>query len=198
VATNGNNKPEALAAYCTHKAAGKSNKEALALAGCGHILADLAWYADDRNPRHTPYNPAWAKLATPEAQAKWVAQQRQAGLSWGQISVATGNNPLAPQPGAVTEATVRKLFAKATGLASEGLRKGRGGRWLAGEQRFYLGNRRGFGVQHQAPRTLNPDEVAATANQAEDLLRTMALLDEAKPAARKRTAQPRKRTKRTK
>lgn len=164
---------KALARYCDLMADGKGAEAALEATGLSHAQADLAWYGDERNPQHVVPN----SIKLPEVphkgddgyevafrRAGLVVAELRAGehtahpdqkLSWGQIAVVTGK----------TESWVRRAFT-ATGIDSKGTRKGRGGRWLSDEPRFYLGNRKGIGVEDAQPKRLNPDEVARTSDKA--------------------------------
>lgn len=164
---------KALARYCDLKAEGKSNDDALEASGmANHAAADLAWYGDSRNPNAVPvgvitlpavpakdepgYESALNRRGLVIAElrigehAKFVGQK----LSWGQIAVICG----------ITESAVRKAFT-ATGVASEGTRKGRGGRFLNAEPRLYLGNRKGIGVEDAKPRAIKPDAAFMKASQ---------------------------------
>jgi hypothetical protein len=157
--------------------AGKGAVAALEATGLSHAQADLAWYGDKRNPNHV--TPGSVKLPpVPEKgddgyevalrmQGLVVAELRAGAhakfpeekLSWGQIAVVCGT----------TESHVRRAFT-ATGLDSKGTRKGRGGRWLSDEPRYYVGNRKGIGVEDAQPKRLNPVEVARTAADAQSVL----------------------------
>lgn len=178
---------KALAAYCDLMADGKGAPAALEATGLSHAQADLAWYGDERNPQHVKPN----SIKLPDVPAKgddgYEVQFRRAGLvvaelragehatypehklSWGQIAVVVGKS----------ESWVRRAFT-ATGLDSKGTRKGRGGRWLADEPRFYTGNRKGIGVEDAQPRRLDPRQVMATADKAVSVLpkRTEAIRSE--------------------
>lgn len=158
-----------LTTYCDMMANGKGAVAALEATGLSHAQADLAWYGDARNPQHVVPNSVKLPPVPGKAEPGYEVAMRQAGLavatlrsgeadgtrySWGQIAVLCG----------VPESAVRRYF-KATGLDSAGTRKGRGGRWLADEPRYYTGGHKGVGVEDAAPRKLNPAEVAAKADQ---------------------------------
>lgn len=64
-------------------------------------------------------------IATPDA----IVEQRNQGISWGDIAVNAD----------LPESRVRKLFSEATGVRSQGLRIGAGGRYLTDDQVFYTG-----------------------------------------------------------
>lgn len=66
---------------------------------------------------------------------------RAEGNSWGLIGVRF-NRP---------EGQVRRWFKEATGTKSEGLRNGKGGRWLMDEARLYAGDREVTGITLPAP-----------------------------------------------
>lgn len=168
----------ALTKYCDLRFKGIGTAEALEQAGVGHVQADLAWYGDTRNPNHVPAKSV--PLTMPDADDPQVeskktriglviaelrigdhAKFKGQKLSWGQIAVVTG----------LTESAVRRAF-KATGVASEGTRKGRGGRFLNAEPLFYTEARKGIGVESEAPRKLDPRKVAAEAADAKSVLPT--------------------------
>lgn len=177
VATDPKAADKALKRYCDLMADGKGTKAALEATGLSHAQADLAWYGDPRNPNHVVPN----SVKLPEVPDKdsdgYIVALRRRGLmvaemrvgehtshkgkllSWGQIAVVAG----------LTESAVRAAF-KATGIDSAGTRKGRGGRWLSDEPRFYTGNRKAIGVEDAAPRRLNPTEVMATSGEAKSVL----------------------------
>lgn len=168
---------KALAEYCDLMDAGKGAVAALEATGLSHAQADLAWYGDKRNPNHvTPGSVKLPQVPEKDAPGYEVALRKQglvvaelrAGthtkfkeqkLSWGQIAVVCGTS----------ESHVRRAFT-ATGLDSKGTRKGKGGRWLSDEPRYYVGNRKGIGVEHARPKSLNPTEVARTAGEAKTIL----------------------------
>ena len=58
-----------------------------------------------------------------------IARCRAADESWGLIAVRCR----------LPESRVRRIFASATGISSQGLRIGRGGRYVADDPRFYSG-----------------------------------------------------------
>jgi hypothetical protein len=168
---------KSLGRYCDLMADGKGAEAALEATGLSHAQADLAWYGDERNPQHVKPN----SIKLPEVPSKgddgFEVQFRRAGLvvaelragehkqhpdqklSWGQIAVVCGK----------TESWVRRAFT-ATGIDSKGTRKGKGGRWLSDEPRFYLGNRKGIGVEDAQPKRLDPNQVAASADKAKTKL----------------------------
>lgn len=88
---------------------------------------------------------AASKLFVPEAQrtGQKVAQMRDSGnMSWGEILIRFDVHPA--KPGKYTEGAVRRMYKEATGISSQGLRKGHGGRFLLGKQgeRLYRGGDR--------------------------------------------------------
>lgn len=168
---------KALAKYCDLMDAGKGAVAALEATGLSHAQADLAWYGDHRNPQYVePESVTLPVLPSKGEDGYEVALRRQGlvvaelrkglhpkhegnELSWGQIAVVCGTS----------ESHVRRAFT-ATGLDSKGTRKGRGGRWLSDEPRFYLGNRKGIGVEHARPKSLDPNEVARTSDKAVSII----------------------------
>lgn len=61
-----------------------------------------------------------------------IVERRNQGFSWGEIAVQAN----------LPESRIRKLFADATGVKSQGLRTGQGGRFLRDDQVFYTGGDR--------------------------------------------------------
>lgn len=165
--------------YCDAMASKKGSKEALRLSGFkSHMQPALAWYADDRNPNHVKPDP---KFPTEQkAQDVRVAELRAEGYSWGQI-VVIGNYP--------NETQVRNAFGRATGLAAEGLRKNRGGRFLKRDGRFYQGNMKGMGYQHGVDEAADPEKALAKAEKATDQI--PARIAKAKGTAKARVRKPR-------
>lgn len=163
----------ALKRYTDEKAKGKGNKEALRLAGLkSHIKADLAWYEDPRNPKAVKRDPKFP--TTDDAAGVRAAELRTEGKSWGQIAVISG----------LSEGRVRTLSERATKLASEGMRIGKGGRFLKGEGALYKGNRKSIGIEHERGKL---DEAAA--KDAEKVKSQLpARVKRAKGGARKRVA----------
>lgn len=97
--------------------------------------------------------PSAAMLAFQRA----IAGCRTEGNSWGMIMQRFG----------VSEGIVRKAFKVATGTKSEGLRNGKGGRWLLDEPALYLGDREATGIALPAP--LPRSEVRAYARRLDAL-----------------------------
>lgn len=172
---------KALSKYCDLMAEGKGAERALEATGLSHAQADLAWYGDKRNQQYVEpgsiklpdvphkddpgYEVAFrrAGLVVVDLRAGLHPKFPEQKLSWGQIAVVTGKS----------ESWVRRAFT-ATGLDSKGTRKGKGGRWLADEPRFYTGNRKGIGVEHAQPRRLDPVAVMKTSDKAVSVLPTKA------------------------
>lgn len=186
---------KALRTYCDAKFAGKSNTEALAIARkteeIGHSVADLAWYADTRNPNHTPD----LRVAPDQVEAAVVALRGGKGwngygegtaLSWGRIGIAIGWYD--PATGKSPEGRIRTVFGRATGLASEGTRIGRGGRWLSDDRLLYVGNHKGIGVEDPKPRLVDR---AALAAGADTYTSKVAALAAKQATAAKRARKPR-------
>lgn len=168
---------KALKTYCDHMAAGKGSAQALKLTGLNHCQADLAWYADVRNPKAVKFDPTFA-TKTETAQKAQLVQLRLAKTSWGCLAVITG----------WSESKVRNFFGRTTGLASEGMRIGRGGRFLSAEPRFYLGNMKGIGIEDAKPRSVDPKVAMAKADTVTTKL--PALVKAARKGTAKRVSKP--------
>lgn len=169
-----NPKAAACKVYCDSMAAGKGVAESTAKAigthKVGHAILDLAWYADPRNTSGS----ATPNLNVAPADRGAAALDLRAGngwqgalvgqrLSWGRITVALGYwNPADPKS---NEGQVRAQFGTTAGLASEGMRIGRGGRRLNNQPLFYTGTHKVHGVEDPKPRALDPAEVHANADQ---------------------------------
>lgn len=197
---------KACSAYCDAKASGKGNVESRKIAAkhsddeggvLNHAQAGLAWYADERNPKGiVPGSFTIAGMTDAEA-AKTVGLLR-AGLhpkamdrkfSEGDIMILCGSNE--PQGhGALTAGAVRRLFGAATGLAFEGTRIGRGGRFLQSEAGpiAYDGNRKSIGVEAPKPRSVSVKELQATKDTVTSKLPTV--LKAKTTAARSRARKP--------
>lgn len=90
-----------------------------------------------------------ADRIAPEGKA--IAAARANGDSWGLIAVKAG----------VPESRVRKLFKEHTSIRSEGLRNGKGGRFLRDEEAYYNGEARFKGNAFAADRPIpSPAELA--------------------------------------
>lgn len=180
---------KATAKYCDLMAAGKGSKEALRMTGLSHSQGDRAWYADPRNPNAVKVRPTFPTLPE-DTQVREIVEMRAGAhadypgkkLSWGRISVIT----------TLAEGRIATLFGSGTGVAREGTRIGRGGRWLEGEPRFYKGNRKGIGVEAPKPRELDPEAVAKAADDAKSVIpaRLTKLKAGAKARVRKAAAKP--------
>lgn len=176
-----NDKAKACKVYCDQKADGKSNQiageKAKAVTTIGHSILDLAWYADSRNPQFVPDlgikpEDRQAAVIALRAGLGWKGALEGRKLSWGMLVIALGYwNPSDPKS---AEGQVRTMFGSNAGIASEGTRIGRGGRWLNNEPRFYTGNHKGAGVEDAKPRALDPDEVMAGAADYKAKLPTIA------------------------
>lgn len=118
---------EVLGQAITMREAGKSHKEIMVTCGLSHSQMERHFMAADLESGKIK----GGFLSQPESnteKAAIVARLRNAGESWGLISVRF------KEP----EGRTRKVF-KETGLDSQGLRIGRGGRYLADDPRFYVG-----------------------------------------------------------
>lgn len=145
--------------YCKMMADGKGSKVALKATGLSHSQADRAWYISDLNPKKVTFDPKFATL--PEAaQRVRVLEMRAAKLSWGHISLITG----------LTESRTQAVFSTTAGVAAEGTRSGKGGRFLAGEPRLYLGNRKGIGIEAPKPRAVDVTKLAADADKVKSVI----------------------------
>lgn len=146
------------------KLAGKGWKEIWEKTGLTHSQADLAWYRYQAQQNGT-YIPEKFQAMNEEQQARWILEQRVSGVSWGVMHASTE----------VPESKLRTIFERNHGVASAGLRIGKGGRFLTydghGEPRYYLGNRKGIGVEFRPDaQRPDPEKVAATADQAKSTL----------------------------
>lgn len=168
--------PESV--YTDGMAAGKGSKASLAAAKAvapegkfSHSRADRAWYADPRNPKGIKPG-SLPCPATDDARSKAVVKYRAAGMSWGFIAIGMGHG--------LTERACENLFDKA-GVAAQGTRTGKGGRFVADDGRLYAGNHKGAGVEaadRKALRALREDPAAlkaylAKADQYESVLPTL-------------------------
>jgi hypothetical protein len=123
--------------------------------------------------------PTWAEAK----QQAFVADLRNRGLSWGQVSLRVG----------LTEGATQTRFEAATGLSAQGTRNGRGGAYFQKEERYYAGNRRKFGVEFdKAEGRPDPAKVMKDADEA-----TSILADRVKAAAKKAAGSGRKAKART-
>lgn len=163
----------ALKSYCDQMAAGKGSAQALKATGLNHCQADLAWYADVRNPKAVKYDPKFATM-TETAQTAYLVRLRLEKVSWGCLAVITG----------WSESKVRNFWGRTTGLASEGLRIGRGGRFLSAQPLYYRGNMKGIGLESPKPRSEDPRQVLARSETATSKL--PALVKGARKGAAKR------------
>lgn len=165
---------KALEAYCQGMADGKGAKTLLKETGLSHAQADLAWYGSPLNPSRVEPNSIKLPVVPSKGDDGYEVALRRVGLimgeltqgehaaypgrklSWGYIAVATGT----------TESFCRRAF-KATGLSDQGMRRGRGGRWLGDDPRGYVGNHKGHGIQAAQPRQAVTKEFVAKANEWE-------------------------------
>lgn len=144
------------------KLAGKGWKEIWEKTQLTHSQADLAWYRYQAQQNGT-YIPEKFQAMTEEDQARWILEQRINGVSWGVMHASTD----------VPESRLRTIFEKNHKVASEGLRIGKGGRWLAAEPRYYLGNNKGIGVEFDPDNGRpDPNKVAERSEKAKSVLPT--------------------------
>lgn len=159
----------AQAQYCNMMADGKGAEAALAATELSHSQGDWAWYGDPRNPKAVKPNsitlpaipgkdePGYESallrrgLVVAELREGLHASYKGRELSFGAIAVVCGT----------PEGAVRRAFG-ATGIAAEGTRISKGGRYLGDEPRFYLGNRKGIGVEAAKPKSVNPASLVPT------------------------------------
>jgi hypothetical protein len=158
-------------AYCDAMAGKKGSKEALRVSGFkSHKTPALAWYIDERNPNRVVPLENPPVVGSPEFMVLCAELRSVEGgnLSWGRIACILGHTVHTGVPVGPNENTVRDAFEKATKLSSVGLRSGRGGRFMekdgVPERRYYLGSHKGLGVEHENPKSLDPEEVAAEAD----------------------------------
>lgn len=145
----------ACATYCRGMKDGKGSKQLLKATGLSHSQADRAWYVSELNPnRVISQAPKFAAM-TEAAQDAFVLEMRVKGESWGRISLTIG----------LSESATQTRFSKAAGVAAEGLRVGKGGRFLEDDPRRYVGNQKGNGVQDPKPRTVTAEEAAKRADK---------------------------------
>jgi hypothetical protein len=102
-----------------------------------HVKLDGAWYLQNLLSEGKIEREQFSKLSV-EQQGKRCATLRATGLSWGVIRLMVGTS----------EGKARDLASKATGIAAEGTRIKKGGRFLKGiEATGYKGNHKGFGTE---------------------------------------------------
>lgn len=187
--------------YCDSKAEGKSNPESLRRAAkatdsdggvLNHAQAGLAWYADSRNPQGVKPG-QFSVSGLTDAEAGRVVGLLRAGMhpeaegtkySEGAIMVLCGTKEEQGH-GSLTASRVRKLFGLSTGLAFEGTRMGRGGRFLSNDPQLYVGNHKGIGVESPKPRSEDRQALAEGADTYRSVLPKK--LSAKKAQARKRT-----------
>lgn len=146
---------KACQAYCQGMADGKGSKELLKATGLSHSQADRAWYVSELNPKRvTPMVSEFAAMTEAE-QNLLVLKMRADGESWGRISLTIG----------LPEGTTQTRFSNAAGIAAEGLRVGKGGRFLEDDGTRYVGNQKGNGVEDPKPRTVTAQEAAKRAEK---------------------------------
>lgn len=105
-----------------------------------------------------------------------IVERRNDGYSWGEIAIQAN----------VPESRVRKLFAEATGVRSEGLRTGQGGRFLRDDQVFYTGGDRrvaGTAIPVEKPVAQTREELLAELKKASAAAKAKADKAEARKAA---------------
>jgi hypothetical protein len=153
-----------------------------------HSKLDRAWYLQGILTE-CPEELVRREFGTwPEArQQAFVADLRNRGLSWGQVSLRVG----------LTEGATQTRFEAATGLSAQGTRNGRGGRYFDGEERYYEGNRRKFGVEFdKAQGKPDPAKVVKDAEEATSILASrVAAAKKATGSGRKANARTAKATK---
>lgn len=111
---------------------GKRLKEILELTGLNYSQAWLYITDADLSPSQ--------RVKAKDATSQTVKQLRDDDqLSWGLISVMMGYK-------AFPESRVRKMYEEASGLRSQGLRIGHGGRYLNGDPVLYADDRRKPGI----------------------------------------------------
>lgn len=169
---------KAITAYCQGMKDGKGSKALLKATGLSHSQADRAWYISPLNPNQVKDQSVAFAAMTDAAQDAFVIEMRVKGESWGRISLTIG----------LSESATQTRFSKAAGIAAEGLRVGRGGRFLEDDGSRYLGNQKGLGVQDPKPRTVTHAEAQKRAERK-------SVLPAKLTAAKKRAAKVTKATK---
>lgn len=144
---------EILAQAQTLREAGRNHKEIMGETGLSHSQMERHFMAVDIESGVV----AGGFLAQPDSiteKAVMIARMREAGESWGLISVRF------KEP----ESRTRKAFAD-SGLDSKGLRIGKGGRWVADDPRPYTGSDRAAkGSEFEAAKPLLPQIEAIDPN----------------------------------
>lgn len=127
------NKPtkEAFAQAVTLREGGTSHKEIMVATGLSHSQMERHFMAFDLE-NGIIKGGFLAQPKTLTEKAAIIARLRLAQESWGLISVRF------KEP----ESRTRKHFAEAGGIESAGMRIGKGGRFLADDDRFYTGSDR--------------------------------------------------------
>lgn len=106
--------------------AGRTNSQVMEATGLSHSQVERHFVAEDI----AKYGGFITNLPTTvTAQGALFARLREQGQSWGVIGVRVH----------WPESRVRKVFAEATGLRSQGMRIGKGGAYIAKDARFYQG-----------------------------------------------------------
>lgn len=146
---------KAITAYCQGMKDGKGSKNLLKATGLSHSQADRAWYVSPLNPNRVVDQSAKFAAMSEAAQGVWVLELRADGQSWGRISLTIG----------LSESATQTRFSTVAGIAAEGLRVGRGGRYLEDDPRRYVGNQKGNGVQDPKPRTVTAEEALKRADK---------------------------------
>jgi hypothetical protein len=156
--------PAAAKRYCQMRADGKGEAEARKATGLSHVQGDYLWLRDERNTKTgVTFDPDFATLSEAEKDvyvAKLRAEEPQ--WSWGRITARIRMDD--------NEAEVKARFGAATGIAAEGTRSKRGGRWLKDDKRLYTGNRKSIGIEDKAPRKVDPEAIQATADKVKTVL----------------------------
>jgi len=148
--------------YCQGMKDGKGSKVLLKATGLSHSQADRAWYASELNPNRVISQATEFAAMTEEQKNAFVISMRIAKASWGKISLTTGES----------ESATQTRFSRSSGIAAEGLRVGKGGRFLEDEPRRYLGNRKGLGIEDAKPRMVKPEEAMKDADKVKSVLPT--------------------------
>lgn len=128
--------PETLALAVTMHDDGKSHKVIMEATGLNHSQVECA-IMEANFPKSAFFSvKSTDKDYTAKLEAFIVEGRQVKALSWGALGVLAH----------IPESRVRKIWAERTGTKSQGLRNGKGGRFLYQEPRLYVEDHRKTGV----------------------------------------------------